>query len=303
MEKLKESIACYNCGSNENSLRYSHDGWNVVNCNSCGFVFTNPRPTLESLPSYYDQNYFDSGRFNHTGQGKFPSRLRDIYRYKKSGSILEIGCAQGHFLHYMSRLGWTVEGVEISQDGCEHIRKTYQWPVFNGDFLEFESDKKFDVICMYHVLEHVPEPLKVIEKAKAMLKENGIMVIEVPNINGFDMKNPERRKWSYDLPVHLTHYTPAILKQLLRKFGYSILYVDRYYPQFLLNYFNKKRTPQKVNAKVEHQKHNHVGVDTTPLNANIELPNKSMKSKFVNAVLFYVGTIFPGWRFTIIAKK
>lgn len=141
MEKLKENIACYNCGSDQNSLRYSHDGWNVVNCNNCGFVFTNPRPTLESLPSYYDQNYFDSGRFNHTGQGKFPNRLRDIYRYKRFGSILEIGCAQGHFLHYMNRLGWDVEGVEISKDGCEHIRKTYAWPIYNGDYLEFESDK------------------------------------------------------------------------------------------------------------------------------------------------------------------
>jgi SAM-dependent methyltransferase len=304
MEQLKENIACYNCGSNQNSLRYSHDGWNVVNCNNCGFVFTNPRPTLDSLPGFYAQSYFDSDRFNHSGEGKFPARLSDIYKFKQAGSLLEIGCAQGHFLNYMNRLGWDVNGVEISEDACRLISEKFSWPVFNGDFLDFPSTKKYDVICMYHVLEHVPEPLKVINKAKELLKPDGILVVEVPNIEGYDMKNPDRKKGTYDLPIHLTHYTPKLLSKLLKRSGFKILTTDLYHPQFVLDYFESKKSKKNnIGQQPKTSEYSFKQPVNQSLNVNKELPKKSLKVKLVEGVLAIVAKFYPGWRFTIIARK
>lgn len=155
---------------------------------------------------------------------------------------------------------------------------------------------------MYHVLEHVPEPMKVLKKVYDSLSPDGILVVEVPNIDGYDMKkDSQRAAWSYDLPLHLTHYNPNSLSKFLNHCGFKTLQTDRYYPQFVLDYFNKKREP--TIAKTSETNTMVTAKNTKKLSIETELIPSSLKKKFVQFILNIISRFYPGWRFTIISKK
>lgn len=293
-----EYVNCLSCGKDDAKIYFKQNEWRVLKCSNCGFLYTNPRPTSEELPKYYTSDYFESDRFAGFHSVNYDNRLKDILRFKKDTcSILEIGSANGHFLNYMKERGCEVSGVEYSSDAAKSTKEVFHIDVFNGDFLDYDAEAKFDIICMYQVLEHVPEPVKTIKKAYSLLKENGLFIVEVPNINGYDMKIDESRKvWSYDLPIHLSHFTPSLLSKIVNDIGFSVKHIDRYYPQFVLDYYAKKAKHGKVRVKGEKRK--------SDSSKNLtSVPKESLKVRLVNFILSKISYFYPGWRFTIIAQK
>jgi 2-polyprenyl-3-methyl-5-hydroxy-6-metoxy-1,4-benzoquinol methylase len=308
-----ETVDCLFCGRSEYSRYDSADDWTIVKCRKCGLCFTNPRPVVESLSHFYTLKYFkdeDESRFhlfNEDGSA-YPDkengdhqRIADIEsRFQKRGNLLEVGAATGGFLRAMRRRGWSVQGVELSHDAVEAAREYEAVDVFCGALEDYETEETFDVICMYHSLEHVPDPAYVIERSYQLLNPNGIVVIEVPNINSFDIKWSRKRKLlNYDLPLHLSHFTPEVLTERLRATGFKILDVDVYYPDFLLKlveWWGRHRRATDESSPV-------LDSDQPPLESNEELPMAMKTSNWKIGLFRAVAKVFPGWRFTIVARK
>jgi SAM-dependent methyltransferase len=308
-----ETVDCSFCGSPDYSMYDSVDEWRIVKCNRCGFCFTNPRPTVESLPSFYDLDYFkdtDVTRFGFFNEDNSANLGQDIgYHHRiadiescvyKRGSLLEVGAAVGGFLSVMSRRGWKVNGVEVSREAVEIAWKNEGINIFCGKLEEFETDETFDAVCMYHSLEHTPNPAYVIDRAHGLLNPGGIVVIEVPNLEGFDARiNRERKLLSYDLPRHLSHFTPGILSQKLAMNGFEILDVDLYYPDFILRLAEARSVRRRSGVDQ--------GVIDTRIQCaagpNIEPPMATKDINWKTRLLKYASRLFPGWRFTIVARK
>lgn len=304
----KEYISCHFCGSNNYNNYDSSNDWNIVKCSKCGHLYTNPRPKAEDLPNYYAEEYFKDERhfdqyYNDDGTVKeeaadFSNRIVMIeHHVLKRGKILEIGAARGNFLKVMKERGWEVDGIEISKDAVLLSKQINDIDLFCGTMEEFTSNEKFDVICMYQTLEHVPNPEIIIRKSYEMLNKNGIILIEVPNIKGYDIKsNPEKRRLIYDLPRHLNHFSPKILSRELTKKGFKTITIDRYYPDFILNFFKNRNS-----VKVASSSDNNEKKESTSQQKNIPLAknNISFKGKIINLLSLF----FPGWRFTIVGKK
>lgn len=304
-----ETIPCNFCGSKENNVYDELENWKIVKCNNCGFTFTNPRPTLESLPQYYAEEYFKDERhrakfYNEDSTVKvinqdYTNRIQDVENYvPKRGSVLEIGCARGGFLSKLRDRGWEIEGVEISQDACNLAKELYGIDQFCGVFAEYQTTKKFDVICMYQTLEHVPDPKEVLEKAYQMLKPNGVVVVEIPNINCLEMKySADRRRLSYDLPRHLNHFSPQFLSEQMKKMGYQIADIECNEHPLITSYFEKKRSSNNQPASISQEKNGNATIESK--NIPMLLKPNTTKSK----VLKKINSIFPGWRFTIVGRK
>lgn len=309
-----ETVDCSFCESPDYSLYDSVDDWRIVKCNRCGFCFTNPRPTDENLASFYDLNYFKDdvvtrfGFFNEDGSANlgedigYDHRIADLESCVDTrGSLLELGCAVGGFLSVMSKRGWKVSGVEVSREAVELARKNEGVNIFCGKLEEFETDETYDVVCMYHSLEHTPNPAFVIDRTYELLNPGGIVVIEVPNLEGFDARISRKRKLlSYDLPRHLSHFTPALLSRELRKKGFHILDVDLYHADFILRL-----------AKFRGHRLQSTGVDASALDGRkvlasqltIKPPMARKRTNWKTRLLERVSRLTPGWRFTIVARK
>lgn len=122
--------------------------------------------------------------------------------------------------------GWTVMGTEITPRCVKYAREELGLTVYPGDLSELNTPHSFDVISIHHVLEHVSDPLALVQAAKALLHKNGLLYISVPNHQCFDAR-VQGLKWEgWSLPWHFYHYTPTTLRRLLERCGLRILDVD-----------------------------------------------------------------------------
>lgn len=305
MHKELELISCVFCNSNEYSLFDTINTWKIVKCSNCGHIYTNPRPKLEHLAELYNEKYYSNkNRFNgvfseeYTSPLTYDKNIIDIEEwFTQRGALLEIGCARGDFLKIMQNRGWKVQGIDISESS---INKGIQKNKINlkcGTIESISFKTQFDAIAMYQCLEHMPNAKLAIDKCHDLLNTNGILVIEVPNLKSFDFKiNKERRFWSYDVPFHLSHFTPPFLSKELKKVGFDILHIDLYYPNFILSFLRLiqlKKTTLKIKSN-----------NISPINNKADsLPLLKKPTSWKLNMINYLSSFFPGWRFTIIARK
>jgi hypothetical protein len=151
---------------------------------------------------------------------------------------------------------------------------------------------------MYQTLEHVYNPAYVIKRSHELLNKDGLLVIEVPNIDSAEMWfNKERKHLTYDLPRHLTLFSPTTLSKYLITSGFKVEYIELAYPEFLnriLTVVSKKRNNKVVAEVISERKLN--SISTVLPMAKLSL---SKKAKLLN----FISSLFPGWRFTIVARK
>lgn len=210
----------------------SRETFQIVQCNSCGFKFTNPRPEEKDLGKYYKSEEYVShsntkkGFINSTYQSvrKYTllKKLQLISKYYKTGKILDIGCGTGEFLDIFKNAKWGTLGIEPDDDARNMAIKNFGLDVRSEEELKSVADQSFDVITMWHVLEHVPKLNERVEELKRLLKPNGMIVIAVPNCNSQDAKIYKEKWAAYDVPRHLYHFTPKDVEALFQKHGMSV---------------------------------------------------------------------------------
>ena len=187
-------------------------------------LITHPQPSLEKLPSYYESvNYI-----SHTDGNK--SLFEKMYQFVKSialknklqlinsesskGKILDIGAGVGDFLSVCKNDGWQTVGIEPSEKAKNIVKS--KGVSFVEQLSELENHS-FDVITMWHVLEHVPNLEEQISELKRLIKPNGTIIIAVPNFNSFDANYYGKYWAAFDVPIHLWHFSKTAIEKLFAK--------------------------------------------------------------------------------------
>jgi SAM-dependent methyltransferase len=232
----------------------SHETFDITACITCNLLATNPRPEDSKLSDYYksvdyishtnkaasiiDQLYLLARTFTL----RWKERLMRRYS-KKPGRILDYGCGTGDFLAYCSNKQWRTTGIEPATSAREiAIAKTNTTirPTIN----ELSDENDYDVITMWHVLEHVSDPSSLLQKILSLLKKDGTLFIAVPNHKSFDGKYYQSYWAGYDVPRHLWHFNPDSMKNLLLRNG---LLVKRIHPMKLDSYYVSLLSEKYVN--------------------------------------------------------
>jgi 2-polyprenyl-3-methyl-5-hydroxy-6-metoxy-1,4-benzoquinol methylase len=206
--------------------------FSLARCESCGLVETVPPVPPSEIGRYYPPNYYGEGnrRFNALFEALIPwfrdRRGKAIERFLSRGKILDVGCGRGILPALMRDRGWDAHGLEFSETAAQHARQL-GIPVFVGSFLESPyDDKSFDAIVLWHVLEHVPDPLATLERARQVLRPGGLLVIAVPNFESLQARFSGRHWFHLDVPRHYHHFGLSILNRTLKSAGFSILDVS-----------------------------------------------------------------------------
>jgi 2-polyprenyl-3-methyl-5-hydroxy-6-metoxy-1,4-benzoquinol methylase len=213
----------------------------VVRCQDCGLCFTNPRPTPASMGYFYPPNYRPhycdpcparnqqgalsllSGLRSALHGAGWPHKARQNLPWQGQGRLLDFGCGGGSYLERMHRRGWQVTGVDVSLSAIQRIRSELGLDALAGTLPHPELEPaSFDVITMWHSLEHVHEPLTVLREAHRLLVPGGKLLVAVPNIDSLPFRWFGSAWYGLDLPRHLTHFTPATLRQMLQEAGFRI---------------------------------------------------------------------------------
>ena len=201
---------------------------------------------LDDLGLYYESEKYVSHQLENKSLinilYNFARTIMFHYKFKNlkpivkpGGKLLDIGCGSGDFLSFMEKNFFDVFGVENNNTALKICAKK-KLKVYNS--LEALSDKSFDVITLWHVLEHLPKPEEVIANIHDLLASNGVLVLAVPNFSSHDRLHYQHNWAALDVPRHRWHFTPEGLEQMLSKAGFKLqktipLWLDVFYISFL----------------------------------------------------------------------
>jgi SAM-dependent methyltransferase len=143
-------------------------------------------------------------------------------KWVPNGKALDVGCGSGTFLAVLKQLGWSVQGVELSQAAADAAKSNLDIDVFVGDLKEAGfADSEFDFISFNHSLEHLPDIVGVLTEVRRILRPGGRLYIEVPNVASTSRRLSGPYWLHWDAPRHLYGFTPKSLSALLKKAGFS----------------------------------------------------------------------------------
>src|ERR1051325_5782406 len=217
------SIPCNLCGARqvgEVSLR-DRDGnpLRTVICQCCGLVWTDPRPAEEEVKKFYAHDYrlqykgAWQPKFKHVHRGGKVSldRLRWLRRFlRPADAILDVGAGGGELVYLLRGLGYDARGLEPNEGYARYAREELKLPIEMGFFKELElGGQTFDVVTLFHVLEHLEDPAGTVARLRDCLRPGGHLFIEVPNVEA-KCQAPSRR---FHL-AHLYNFNAATLPML-----------------------------------------------------------------------------------------
>ena len=253
MEKITQHSKCPLCNSTNISnymevkdYFFTQEMFSLSICKECKFVFTNPVPS--NLSKYYETTEYFSHNTSANGVlGKLYSTLRNINikrkyklvkKYNKSGSILDIGCGTGELLSFFKKNNWKTKGIEPNISARTFARENYDLEIEQEKALSTYEPKSFDVISMWHVLEHVPDMHERIKRVSELLKDDGTAYIALPNLNSPDSKKYGNYWSALDVPRHLYHFTQQTFNKLSSLNNMKIIHAepmkfDSYYVSML----------------------------------------------------------------------
>lgn len=236
----------------------SRETFQIVECNSCKFKFTNPRPEENKLGNYYKSETYIS--HSNTSKGIINSayqtvrkytllkKLQLISQYYKTGKILDIGCGTGEFLSVCKNAKWNTLGIEPDNDARKKAIENHGLDVREEVALKALKDEEFDIISMWHVLEHVPRLNERIEDLKRLIKPNGIIIIAVPNLTSLDAKIYKEHWAAYDLPRHLYHFSPQDIESVFKKHDLKVVKIlPMIFDSFYVSLLSEKYRTGKSN--------------------------------------------------------
>jgi SAM-dependent methyltransferase len=228
-------------GANSNIIPHVYT--NIVKCCCCGFIFCNPAiKGLDHLernhynnPDEY-QSYIETNNFSIYQVGE-----KLIRKFKPTGNLLDVGAGKGDFVFLSNKNGYKSKGIEPSPRFCDYSKQIYGVHLEQGYLGQknYFQGEKFDVITLFHVLEHVYQPEQLLKNISGLLKDDGVVYIEIPNANAIILKIFDlffrlfRKNWSCRLsplhaPFHSMGYSKKSVNFLLKNSGYKIIYIGTF---------------------------------------------------------------------------
>lgn len=246
---------CNLCGASLDTaeLVYVFNDFPIVRCMTCGLVLTNPRPGRDEISRYYGDGYY---AYLPPDRRNFKEKLKDgvlgelggypaeggllarplmktaamllrphimvVAPYMPGGILLDAGCGAGSFLRWALRAGWNTVGLEVDPRGADEARR-HGLPVITGSMEDCSlDDDSFDVVVFNHTLEHCHDPNRVLEHGRRILKPGGLLIVGVPNFDGYDNRVFGDSWSNCDAPRHLYHFTPRTLTAMLGRHGFVL---------------------------------------------------------------------------------
>jgi 2-polyprenyl-3-methyl-5-hydroxy-6-metoxy-1,4-benzoquinol methylase len=224
-------IFCPTCRS-ESIHNYFKDEPYLKECKNCKIVFTYPLP--ENLTEAYAEEYYKIWQEKQFRQRVklWRRRFKKVKTFCKSGKLLDVGTGDGLFLKVAKKANFDVYGTEISQAAVRAAKSLYDLDIHlteieNADF----EGNSFDVITIWHVIEHVKNPIEVLKKVYNLLRPSGVVFLATPNLDKYVSRIIYRLKNNKPYPFysqkgeqHLFHFTPYTLEMIIKKAGFNIIY-------------------------------------------------------------------------------
>ncbi|WP_298550509.1 class I SAM-dependent methyltransferase [uncultured Algibacter sp.] len=237
----------------------SGDEFELIQNSEYGFLETTPQPSSDKLPEYYESedyiSHTDSKRnlfekvYHLVRSISLKKKLNLINSYSSEGkNLIDVGCGTGDFLEIAQQNGWTISGIEPNEQARNIANKKTNNSVFETDqLLKFESNS-FDVISLWHVLEHLPNLEEHISIFKKLLKPNGTLIIAVPNYKSYDAKYYKQFWAAYDVPRHLWHFNQESISKLVSKEFFKVEKVKpMWFDSFYVSMLSEKYKSGKMN--------------------------------------------------------
>ncbi len=253
---------CYCCGNTnfrfllEAKDAHSEEHFSIVQCNQCNFVFTNPRPTLNEIGKYYTSADYVSHKSHSKGLlqqiyriarssmlRKKLQLIRQIIQKENNFSLLDFGCGTGDFLGFVQQQNIKVVGVEPEAHAREVAKSINNIHAYSLEEANNLKEASFDVITLWHVMEHIHALHPQIDLFNKWLKPNGKLIVAVPNIESHDAAFYGKYWGALDVPRHIYHFSPSCIQQLVAQHALTLiathpLYLDAYFIS-LISEWNK----------------------------------------------------------------
>lgn len=226
-------------------------------CRKCNFRLTSPRPDSGEIGLYYKSEQYvshndQSGGLINTAYKivrnfTLRSKVKLVDKEKGGvGRILDVGCGTGAFLESCRTAGWQVVGVEPDAEAAS-VASTKLKIDIQSSIHKLEKQNPFNVITLWHVLEHIPDLNETIQRFHHHLTNDGSLVIAVPNSDSYDAQYFKQYWAAYDVPRHLHHFTPATIEPLFKKHNFILreikpMVLDAFYIALLSTRYQTGKT-------------------------------------------------------------
>lgn len=238
----------------------SGEQFELCRCEQCGFVFTQGAPVEAEIGRYYETpDYISHSDTKKGAMNAIYHRVRQYMLKKKArlairvsrcpsvGRLLDVGAGTGYFANEMSHRYWSVQAIEKNPQARDFAR----WHFFleikpESALAEFRANS-FDVITLWHVMEHLEHLNETWERLKELLTDKGALVVAVPNCSSYDARKYGSRWAAYDVPRHLWHFTPATMVRMAAKHGFVLAESHRMpFDAFYVSMLTEKQTGRSL---------------------------------------------------------
>jgi 2-polyprenyl-3-methyl-5-hydroxy-6-metoxy-1,4-benzoquinol methylase len=236
INKREVNSPCFICGSKRSDLFFEREfpehgypgTFCIRKCKGCGLLYNSPRLDDTEFPELYGKNYYF---FNRTDENEF-LRIVEIYRRTVSlihqrifpKKVLDIGSSKGYLLAALKQLGWSVQGVEISQVASQYATRKLGVPTFTGtveEFAKVRDTERFPLVLAIDVLEHILYPKRFIESIHQIMQDDGFLIIDTPNAGSANICR-EKPSWKGFNPFHIFLFSKRDLMTLMEHSGYRV---------------------------------------------------------------------------------
>ena len=233
-----------------------------VKCRGCELVFLHPRPSTQELTQYYPDHvtvvrtgregtWLEQGRqwlkqivaeewygyrplsnVIRTSHVRlllkvlgFPLRplLRQVPRQRSGGQVLDIGCGSGGYLAFLAKLGWTCHGIEPGPKSRAYAQSILGLTVHQGPLESCRfPDSFFDIVTLWHVIEHLADPLETLQEIRRILKSDGTVMLRTPNVESWEARLFRGHWYGLDPPRHLFVFAPGTIRAMLERSGFAM---------------------------------------------------------------------------------
>jgi SAM-dependent methyltransferase len=222
---MRQRVQCPVCSSHATEFYLEIRGFSIVRCKPCDTAFHPAQPSVQHLREFYSDRYFTSGGFE-----SYPDYLKDEPVHRKQaqyhldqirklgirpGHVLDVGCAAGFFLDEARRAGWATSGCDISDYATRHARDVLKLDVRPVSLLETDfAPASFDVITLFSVMAHLPQPHDVAARLHSLLKPGGYVLLETSNRDAVVPRLFGRHWHLWSPPSVLFFYNRASLQRV-----------------------------------------------------------------------------------------
>jgi SAM-dependent methyltransferase len=210
----------------------------LVRCRTCGLEYINPRPMATAIVEAYSEGD-DHAYVSQVGarERTFADAVAHIETLLPgSGRLLDVGTAAGAFLAAARSREWQVEGCEPNRWLARWGSRHYGIPIRTGELFDHDfTPQSFDVVTMWDVIEHTPDPARVIRTARELIRPDGLVVVNYPD-RGSWIARALGRRWPFLSSVHLYYFTRQTMRSLLGRHGFEVVDMRAHFQRLELNY-------------------------------------------------------------------